>query len=323
MEFSQSLSSTEYILISIFIILYALFATRAFYAAKQLKTSFHKIIFKLVLRLFYFGLLLIVLLEPYIPNQQGKKEVKAVSKDIFIALDLSLSMNAEDIAPNRLKRVQFELKKITEKLKGNRIGLIVFSSNAYLQCPLTYDLNAYRLFLDACSTDLLSQSGTDISSPLEMALDKLSTEKNTDNHAKAIVLISDGEDFGDEMFDIASRIKKENINFFALGVGTESGAKIPIKGGFKQDHSGETVITTLNKKALQELTSITNGRYFEISSIQNDAQRLTNAIDQLKGTSRENIKISTPKNLIYHYFIYVALFLILIDLFVSFKILKI
>lgn len=322
MEFSYSLSSTEYLFIGLFFLFYVLFTLRTWSAAKRLKTSCYKILYKFILRTCYFSLLIFVLLEPFIPNQKGKQEIKAVSKDIFIALDLSLSMNAEDIAPNRLKRVQFELKKITKELQGNRIGLIIFSSNAYLQCPLTYDLKAYHLFLDACSPKLLSQSGTDIAEPLKMALMKLEKEENTDNHAKAIVLISDGEDFGDEMFDIAENIKDADINVFALGIGTTTGGQIPVRGGVKKDRSGQKVITTLNKKSLQELTKITNGRYFEISDKQNDSQRLTNAIGQLKGTSRDNIEISTPKNLIYHYFLYIALGLILIDLFFSFKILK-
>ncbi len=322
MEFSYELTSTEYVLIGLFLLLYFFFIIRTLYAARQLKTSFYKVIYKLIIRSSYFTLLIIALLEPHIPNQKGKQEVKAVSKDIFVALDLSLSMKAEDVPPSRLKRIQFELKKISQELAGNRIGLIVFSTDAYLQCPLTYDRNAFNLFLDASSPDILSHSGTDIAKPLKMALHKLQLEENTKNHAKSIILISDGEDFGEEMENIAKEIKNAKIKVFTLGIGSTEGGTIPVKGGVKYDRRGNKVITTLNRAALKKLAKITNGRYFEISDRKNDTQRLTNAVEQLKGTSRDNIQISTPKNIVSHYLIYIALALMVFDLFVSFKILK-
>lgn len=322
MEFSYQLASTEYILIGLFLLLYLFFVIRTVYAARLLNTSFYKIIYKFIIRSSYFALFVIALLEPHIPNQKGKQKVQAVSKDIFIALDLSLSMKAEDVPPSRLKRIQFELKKISQELAGNRIGLIVFSTDAYLQCPLTYDLNAFNLFLNASSPNLLSHSGTDMAKPLKMALHKLKLEEDTKNHAKAIILISDGEDFGEETENIAQEIKNANIKVFTLGVGSTKGGTIPIKSGVKRDRKGNKVITTLNRKALKKLAKITNGRYFEISEKKNDTQRLTNAIEQLKGANRDSIEISTPKNIVSHYLIYIALFLMGFDLFVSFKILK-
>ncbi|MCP4521886.1 MAG: VWA domain-containing protein [Cytophagales bacterium] len=323
MKFSHELSNTHFILIGLFVFFYALYFLRTARAAKEIRSSFYNIAYKFVLRSVYFSLFIICTLEPYLPNQNGKQEIQTVSKDVYIALDLSLSMNANDVSPSRLQRIKFELKKISKRLAGNRMGLIIFSSSAYVQCPLTYDLNAFQLFVDSSDPSILSHSGTDIARPLKLGLSKLKKDTDTKSHAKAIVLISDGEDFGEEMYDIAEDIQSEGIKVFTLGIGTTQGSAIPTKHGKKRDKRGQIVTTSLDRTSLKKLAKITNGRYFEISNRKNDSQRLTNAIEQLKGTSRESIKVSTPKNVVYHYFLYIALGLLIIDLIFAIKVLKI
>ena len=145
-------------------------------------------------------------------------------------------MNAFDIQPTRLEKVKYELKKVVEAFNSDRIGLIIFSSEAFMQCPLTYDQSALNLFISTLNTGLVPNTGTDFGTPLNMALEKLSQKENPTNQQKAeiILLISDGEDFGDETEAAAKKIVKSGTQLFALGVGTETGSKIRQTRGFKK-----------------------------------------------------------------------------------------
>ena len=144
MIWSGSLSMLEWLFIGAFILLYALYIFRVIRAARALNSGYRRVLYKVLLRAAFFALLIISLLGPSFGETQ--REIKSIGKDIFICVDLSESMNAFDIQPSRLEKLKFELKQIVEAFSSDRIGLIMFSNEAYVQCPLTYDKSALNLF---------------------------------------------------------------------------------------------------------------------------------------------------------------------------------
>lgn len=317
----RSWSMQETALLAAFVLLYAFFMLRLYRSARMLDTSAHKVWIKAVLRTTYFVLILLALLGPSFGKVQ--REVESVGKDIYIALDLSGSMNAKDVAPSRLDKIKFELKKLAEAFSSDRLGIIIFSSEAFVQCPLTYDQRALRLFIETLNTGLVPKSGTDFAPPLRMALEKhLSEEATVKQTSKVILLISDGEDFGDEANSVAEEIRNEGIRLFTLGVGTEEGAKVPGYQGFKRDPQGNVVISRLNSEDLQELATITDGEYFEISKNRNDIPRLIRSIERIEGEVRDSRQLDASSNK-YYYLLYVALVFVLIDLLITVRVLRV
>lgn len=308
----SSLSWTEIVLILLFIIFYLLYIYRVVKIARSLNTSPRNIAYKTILRSVYFILLIIALLGPSFG--ETSKEIQAVGKDIMIAVDLSESMNAYDIPPTRLEKVKYELKNIIEEFNSDRIGLMIFSSESFVQCPLTYDQNALFLFVETLHSGLVPNTGTDFSPALRMALDKLEDSEGTSlsQKSKIILLISDGEDFGEESENFISQVKDRNIRMFTLGVGTRSGSKIRTRRGYKKDKEGNEVVTQLNENSLKKLATKTGGQYFEISDSKNDTERLINTIKNIEGELRDTRQIDASANK-YYYFLAAALFLILLD----------
>lgn len=318
----HSIGYLEVILVSCFLLFYLIYLVKLKRIAKQLNTSYQRAFIKFTLRSFAFALLIVSLLGPSFGA--AKKEVKSVGKDIMICVDLSKSMDAFDIQPTRLEKVKFELKRIVEAFNSDRIGIIIFSSEAFMQCPLTFDQNALNLFIETMNSGLVPGGGTDFAPPLRMALNKLEDNGTTSSQTKSkiIVLISDGEDFGEEAEDVSNRIEAENIKLFTLGVGTEKGGNIYAGSGLKTDRSGEVVVSKLAPKALKALANKTGGQYFEINDSRNDVTRLINTIGNIEGELRDArfVDISANK---YHYFLAAAIFLLLIDVLVNIKTVRI
>src|SRR5688500_7040788 len=208
----RDLGVTEIIFIAAFAIFYVFYFIRIIRIARQLNTPYGNIFVKLFLRTIYFALFMIALLGPSFGG--SKKEVKSVGKDIMICVDLSKSMDAFDIQPTRLQKIKFEMKKIVAAFNSDRIGIIIFSSEAFMQCPLTYDQNALNLFIETMNSGLVPSSGTDFGPPLRMAMTKLEDDTGGPNDqakSKIIILITDGEDFGDETDEVAQEIESTDI----------------------------------------------------------------------------------------------------------------
>lgn len=319
----RGIGITEIIFIAGFLVLYGLYLVRVITIAKSLKTPYSNVFAKLLFRTLYFALFMVALLGPSFGG--SKKEVKSVGKDIVICVDLSKSMDAFDIQPSRLEKVKFELKKVVSAFNSDRIGLVIFSSEAFMQCPLTYDQNALNLFIETMNTGLVPASGTDFGPPLRMALQKLE-EGGKDGgaaaHAKVIILISDGEDFGDDTKDVAREIEKENIKLFTLGVGTEKGGNIYNGSALKTNRQGLIVLTKLNPDGLIALANNTGGQYFEINESQNDISRLINTIGKIEGEMRDARFVDVTANK-YFYFLLAALILFLLDVLINIPTIKI
>jgi len=322
MTWTHSLERFEYICLLLFGIFYIWYVIKVVRVNRSMQHRSLRFIWKLLLRSIYFALLIIALLGPSFG--EGSKEIKSVGKDIFICVDLSQSMNAYDVQPTRLERVKFELKNIIEAFNTDRKGLIMFSNEAFLQCPLTYDNNALSLFIQTLNTSLVPNTGTDFGPPLKMALDKLNSEKESSlrQKSKVIVLISDGEDFGEETEEISKKIESAGIKLFTLGIGTELGSKIKTNQGFKMDRSGNEVRSKLNSKSLRKLASDTDGKYFEINESKNDVDKLINTINLIEGELRDTKNIDTKSNK-YFYFLAMASILLITDVLVTLKIIQI
>ncbi|MCA6073509.1 vWA domain-containing protein [Fulvivirga sedimenti] len=322
MSWLYGLSLVDKILIALFLVLYGLYFFRLIVISRKLPTRFNGITFKFLLRSLYFTLLVIALIGPSFG--ESKREVKSVGKDIFLLVDLSESMEANDVQPTRLAKVKFELKNIVEAFSSDRLGIIIFSSEAFMQAPLTYDQNALNLFIETLNTGLVPNAGTDFGPPLRMALEKLQDDDSpvTQQKSKIIILISDGEDFGDDTSEEVDKIETAGIRLFTLGVGTEKGSKIRNRSGFKKDREGQDVVTRLESRSLRKLASDTEGKYFEINATRNDVSRLINTVNSIEGEVRDTRQIDVSANRFY-YFVIIALGLILVDIFTSFKTVRI
>lgn len=311
-----------FIFIGAFVLLYVLYLVRVIHIANRLKTPFATVFVKLVLRTLYFALLIIAILGPSFGG--SKKEVKSIGKDIMICVDLSKSMDAFDIQPTRLEKIKHEMKKLVQAFNSDRIGVIIFGSEAFMQCPLTYDQNALNLFIETMNTNLVPVAGTDFGPPLRMALSKLQDESDAASQAKSkvIILISDGEDFGEETDEIARDVENEDIKLFTLGVGTERGGNIYAGNGVKKDKDGTAVVTKLNSTSLRGLANKTGGQYYEINENRNDVSRLINTISKIEGELRDARMVDVTANK-YFYFLLAAIALFVVDVLVNIKTIRI
>ena len=323
MNFLKSFGVIESLVILSFIITYLIYSIRLYIINKKIKVTKSRVLYKLILRSIYFSLLIISLLGPSFGENQ--EEVDIVGKDIMILVDLSESMNADDIKPTRLEKVKFEMKKIIDSFSSDRIGIIMFSGEAFMQCPMTYDRNALNLFTETLNTGLVPRTGTDFGPALELSLSKLNDEnsRSLEINSKVIILISDGEDFGDNTNESLDNIIESNIKLFTIGVGSEKGSKILLGNGkYKKDKDGGVVITKLNPTSLKETARETGGKYFEISNINNEIDELISEINRIKGDVIESKTIDVTVNK-YFYFLFTALLLMIIDFSIKLKIIRI
>jgi Ca-activated chloride channel family protein len=218
------------------------------------------------------------------------REVKREGIDLVIALDVSLSMQAEDVAPNRLNRAKNEIKKLLNDLRGDRIGLVIFAGDAFIQCPLTTDYGAVRLFLDVADPSLLPTPGTDFSAALRTAVQAFDapTETEGEQRTRALLIVSDGENHVADVDTILKQARDEGIVIFAAGVGETDGAPIPIyrngrRTGYKKDNAGEIVQTRLEEDGLQNLAK--DGAYFRIARTSSSLPEIITTLERLDKTT--------------------------------------
>lgn len=215
------------------------------------------------------------------------REVNREGIDLVIALDVSASMLAEDVAPNRLSRAKNELKKLLGELKGDRVGLVIFAGDAFIQCPLTSDYSALRLFLDVAGPGMIPTPGTDFSAALEtaMAAFEKSSERSNERTTRALLFVSDGENHVADVEEMAATARREGIVLFAAGVGEITGSPIPLyhngrQVGYKQDGQGKIVQTRLEESPLRELAS--EGGYFRIARTSSSLSGMSTALGRLE-----------------------------------------
>ena len=215
------------------------------------------------------------------------RDVKREGVDLVVALDVSASMLAEDVAPNRLDRAKNEIRKLLNDLRGDRVGLVVFAGDAFLQCPLTTDYSAVRLFLDIASPDAIAVPGTDFGAALEMAAQAfdISAASPDDARSRALLFVSDGENHVADIEELTSLARDENIVLFAAGVGETDGSPIPVyrngrRIGFRENAAGDIVRTRLEEQGLRQLSG--GGAYFRIARTSSSLSKITAALERLE-----------------------------------------
>lgn len=232
------------------------------------------------------ALLVLALLGPRYGTRL--REVKREGIDLVIALDVSLSMQAEDVAPNRLERARNELKKLLDELRGDRVGLVLFAGDAFLQCPLTTDYNAVRLFLDAADPSLLPTPGTDFANALRIAIRafEIPTQGSDTPRAHALLIVSDGENHAETIDAVRREAREAGIALFTAGVGETSGTAIPVvengQRTFKRDRDGNIVTTRLEEASLRDLAD--EGAYFRIGRTSSSLPQLVPALERFDRT---------------------------------------
>jgi Ca-activated chloride channel family protein len=224
--------------------------------------SGRKRLLKVFLKLTVMTLIILAMARPkagLITETVTKKGI-----DLIVVLDVSKSMLATDTAPNRFERAKLELLSLVDKLKNDRIGLVLFSGTAFMQMPLTLDYSAAKLFIKNANIDTLPQPGTAGSAAIDICLDVFS---RVSDRERAIVMFTDGEFHDKGLIPAANRAKDAGVLIFAVGLGTEAGGPIPVQkaGGikdFKKDKDGNVVLSKMNRKKLKEMTRVTGGVYF-------------------------------------------------------------
>lgn len=209
--------------------------------------------------------LFIAILQP----QWDKKEqiIKQEGRDLLIVLDISKSMLAQDLKPNRLEFIKLKIRSLLDKLTCERVGLILFSGSAFVQCPLTVDYAALLMFLDQVDTETISSGTTAIDEALEKTIELYKEYPGRKN--RLVLLATDGEDFSSNLSLVQQQAKKENLQIFALGVGSVDGAPIPRinehgqQAGYEQETDGSVALSKLNEKLLQEICTSIGGTYLQ------------------------------------------------------------
>lgn len=252
------------------------------------------------------------------------KETKRKGLDMLIAIDVSKSMLATDVKPNRLERSEFGVKDLVKKLNGDRIGLIAFSGTAFLQCPMTIDYNGFLLTLEDLSVSTIPRGGTNIAKAITEAINVFSskTSKALDAKYKVLVIITDGDDLEGDAMKAAKEALDQGIKIYCVGVGTSEGALIPAvnergERGWVADKLGNVVKTTLNEELLKNVAVSTGGSYVRAAQSEFGLVLLYDkSISKLEKKDIE-AKINKQYTERFQYFLGIALLLLLIEPFIS------
>jgi Ca-activated chloride channel family protein len=270
---------------------------------------------KWTLLLIFILFAIIALSRPRFGLKMEMVERKGV--DVIVALDISKSMLAQDVTPSRLDRAKFEIAKFIDLCKGDRVGLIVFAGESFMQCPLTLDYGAAKMFLNVVTTDWVQTPGTAIGDAINQSCEAFKTQKNK---SKVLIIISDGEDHLGDAEAAAQKAAAQNIKIFTVGVGSESGVPIPLTADksnvtYKKDNTGNLVMTRLNSMMLEKIALSGNGKYFhagtslDMSSIYQEIAKMEK--NEL-GTDRMNIFEEQ-----YQWFLAIALFFLFLEFFIA------
>ncbi|AQG78619.1 vWA domain-containing protein [Spirosoma montaniterrae] len=316
MNWLYSLSQTELIFIGLFVLLYGLYIWRTFWLANQLGTSAWGVVPKFFLRSSYLSLLLIALLGPSFGEAEG--EVAAISRDVFIVIDVSRSMDANDVVPTRLERVKFDVQQLCDSLPADRFGIILAADEPLLLSPLTNDHDALRQVIRDIRTNVLPGGGALICNALELAQQKLLTTPSIRRNAQAILLFSDGETNETCAQSTLNQLRRNSLSLITVGVGTEGGASIRAGRDFVRDADRQIVRSRLNRTFLQNLVRNGQGQYLEADVNEHFADQLITAVLSLKGSVADQRRAAVLSNK-YYYFLLAALLLISLDIIIRLR----
>jgi batB protein len=223
---------------------------------------------KFILLIFALGILILMLARP----QMGTKisQEKKVGIETIICMDISNSMKAEDVVPNRLEKSKLLVENLVDHFTNDKVGLVVFAGEAFVQLPITSDYVSAKMFLQDINPSLIATQGTDIAGAINLASHSFSQQQGV---GRAIIVITDGEDHEGGALEAAKVASKNDINVFILGIGSTKGASIPIGNGeYMKDATGHTVLSSLNENMCKEIAKAGNGTYIHVDNT-SDAQR--------------------------------------------------
>ena len=274
--------------------------------------SLFKSVLKFITLSLGFICLIIALVNPKIGT--SLQTVKREGVDIVFAIDVSKSMLAEDIAPNRLEKAKQLTTQIINTLVSDRVGIIAYAAKAVPQLPITTDYSAAKMFLQNMNTDMLSSQGTAIDEAIQLSRSYYNDEEQTN---RVLVIISDGEDHNNLSLDVAEAAAKEGIKIFTIGVGTEKGGPIPIKRNgivmsYKKDQNDATVITKLNKKTLSEIADEANGTYVDGKNTSDVTETITDILNKMDKKEFEAKEFAEFEDQ-FQWFLGLGLFLLILD----------
>lgn len=293
--------------------------TQKKFADKELlkKLSPNRSLGKSVLKVVILSLAIASLVIALVNPQFGTKmeTVKREGVDVVFAIDVSKSMLAEDIAPNRLEKSKQLVTQIINNLASDRVGIIAYAGSAFPQLPITTDYAAAKMFLQSMNTDMISSQGTAIKEAIELATTYFNDEEQTN---RVLFLISDGEDHQGEIEGIAEEAARQGIRIVTIGVGTAKGGPIPIKRNgviqsYKKDNQGETVITRLNEKTLREIANEANGKYVSGKVTGEVVDQVTEILQNMDKKEFESQQIAEYKSQ-FQWFLGLGLFFLLLDI---------
>ncbi|WP_010246555.1 VWA domain-containing protein [Acetivibrio cellulolyticus] len=279
----------------------------------RIKTVKRFRILRTVLAVLGLALILFSLLGPQ--SFIGLAKINKEGLDIYVLIDTSKSMLAEDIKPDRLSRAKNIIESIIDNLEGDRIGFIPFSSAAYIQMPLTDDYDLARMYLDVIDTDMIAGGGTNVGTALNLAENSFEETSSAD---RVVIILSDGEEHNSNSVDILKSFNDEHLKVFTIGIGTAKGGLVPDygsdggqKSGYKKDSNGEFVMSKLNSETLKKLASTGKGSYYQSSLTGDEIASLTKKISSLKKDTYKADEVRRFKQL-YQFFLGPGILLFLI-----------
>ena len=288
------------------------FGNPAILAPLMPNTSVSRPIWKFSILLLALAFIIAAIARP----QFGAKlqKIKRQGIELIIALDVSNSMMAEDIQPNRLERAKRAIARLTERLSNDKIGLIVFAGDAYTQIPITTDYTSAKLFLSSINTSIVPTQGTSIGAAIDLAVHSFTPESES---SKAIIVITDGENHEDDAVGAAEMAHENDIIVHTIGMGLPQGAPIPMYNSngqkdFRKDKKGEVVVTKLDENMLQEIAAAGGGKYVRANNTEIGINSIFEEINKMQKTELES-RVYSEYNDQFYYFIAIALVLLLIE----------
>ena len=270
-------------------------------------------IVKFTLLIVALALLIVAAARPQYGQQE--KTVKRQGIEVMVALDISNSMLAEDVAPNRLDRAKQMLSKMIDNMTDDKVGLVVFAGEAFTQLPITCDYVSAKMFLNTISPKLISTQGTAIGAALQTAIRSFGSQES--DAGRAIILITDGENHEDDATAVAKQAQELGIQVFVIGIGKPEGSPIPVPGtnDYIKDRSGQVVVSRLNEEMCQEIAQAGKGAYVRCDNTNTAMRALQQELDRIATTDLETT-VYADYNEQYQSFLLIALLLLVIDCFI-------
>jgi Ca-activated chloride channel family protein len=245
--------------------------------------------------------------------------MKREGVDMVIAMDVSLSMMAEDIKPNRMEKAKQEVNGLLSRLQGDRVGLVAFAGVAFIQCPLTLDYSAAKMFLDIMDVGLIPKPGTAIGDAIRTSIKAFNQKERK---YKVLILLTDGEDHDSDPLGAAEEASKEGIRIYTIGIGSAQGEPIPLRNdqgqvaGFKKDQEGSVVVSKLGEVTLQKIALTTGGKYYHVTSGEMELDKIYDEVSKMEKKELEG-KLMTQYEDRYQYFLFLSVLFLVFEFFLS------